>query len=47
MDARILTWILKNWSEGLDTGSIWLRIVGSCEHGNKPSGSTNGETFTV
>jgi hypothetical protein len=47
VDERIiLLWILKKWNERLDSGFIWLRMVGSCEHGNKPSGSTNGGTFT-
>jgi hypothetical protein len=42
----ILKWILRKYSWRVWTGFIWVRI-GSCEHGNEPSGSTKGEEFLV
>jgi hypothetical protein len=44
----ILEWILGNWGGKMLTGFIWIRrgtVVGSCEHGNEPSGSIKGREF--
>jgi hypothetical protein len=43
VDGRIiLRWIFRKWNVGVWTGLSWLRIEtvgGTCEYGNKPSGS--------
>jgi hypothetical protein len=39
----ILKWIFKKWDVVTRTGLIWLgieQLVGVCECGNEPSGST-------
>jgi hypothetical protein len=39
-----IKWILKEYSEYIENGVIWLRmeqIVSSCEHGNEHLGSIN------
>jgi len=44
----ILGWILRKYGRKVWTGFIWFRIgpvVGCCEHGNEPSGSTKGGEF--
>jgi hypothetical protein len=41
-EKMILRWMFRKWDVGVWTGLSWLRIetvAGTCECGNKPSGS--------
>jgi hypothetical protein len=41
----ILKWIFKKWDGGARTELIWLKVAGSCECGNEPSGSIKCREF--
>jgi hypothetical protein len=48
IDRMILKWILKKYRVGgVDwSSSEWELVFGSCEHGNKPFGSTEDSKFS-